>query len=151
MLKRFASMSLAIYVLLVFASSVKAKPLSCSEYAVTNSEKQLVEVLQDMNAVKSEIVAIEKQLKDLRSQMDSGYDSTSDESVNKYDLLVNDFNSLVSQVNQLKDEHNSLRDSFNSLVNITSPSRNTGFVLCMNSEVMATNAATVKLNVDSLK
>lgn len=151
MLKRLASVGLTIYVLLVFASSVKAEPLSCAGYAVTNSEKQLVEVLQDMNAVKSEMVTIDKQLKDLRSQMDSGYDSSSSESVNRYNLLVNDFNSLVSQRNQLKDKHNSLKDSFNSLVKVTSPSRNTSFVLCMNGEVVATDASTVKLNADSLR
>lgn len=151
MLKRLASFGLTIYVLLVFASKASAEPLSCAGYAVTNSEKQLVEVLQDMNAVKSEMVTIDKQLKDLRSQMDSGYDSSSSESVNRYNQIVNDFNSLVSQRNQLNDKHNSLKDSFNSLVNVTSPSRNTSFVLCMNGEVVATDAATVKLNADSLR
>ena len=136
---------------LTVCQPVKAEPLSCAGYAVTNSEKQLVEELQDMNAVKSEMVTIDKQLKDLRSQMDSGYDSSSSESVNRYNQIVNDFNSLVSQRNQLNDKHNSLKDSFNSLVKVTSPSRNTSFVLCMNGEVVATDASTVKLNADSLR
>lgn len=121
-----------LYVVIVFASSVKAKPLSCAGYAVTNPERQLVEVLQAMNAVKTEIVTIDKQLKELRSQMDRGYDSSSSESVNRYNLLLDGFNSFVLQINQLKDKHSSLRDSLNSLVNVTLPSINTSFVFCMN-------------------
>lgn len=151
MLKRLASVGLTIYVVLVFASSVKAEPLSCAGYAVTNPERQLVEVLQTMNAVKFEMVTIDKQLKKLRSQMDGEYNSSSSESVNRYNLLVDDFNSLVLQRNQLKDKYSSLMNSFNSLVNVTPPSRNTSFVLCMNSEVVATDASTVKLNTDSLR
>ena len=60
MIKRLASVGLTIYVLLVFASSAKAEPLSCTGYAITNSERQSVEILQDMNAVKSEMVTIEQ-------------------------------------------------------------------------------------------
>lgn len=130
---------------------VKAERLSCAGYAVTNPEKQLVEVLQTMNAVKSEMVTIDKQLEELRSQMDREDNFSSSESVNRHNLLVDGFNSLVFQRNQLKDNHSSLRDSFNLLVNVTSPSRNTSFVLCMNSEVVATDASTVKLNADSLR
>lgn len=151
MIKRLASVGLTIYVLLVFASSAKAEPLSCTGYAITNSERQSVEILQDMNAVKSEMVAIDQQIKKLGNPMDKGYDSSSSESVNTYNLLVNEYNGLVSQRNQLKDKHNSLRDSFNSLINKTSPSRNTSFVLCMNGEVLATDISTTKLNTSSLK
>lgn len=151
MLKRMASLGLIMYVVLVFASSVKAEPVSCAGYAVTNPERQLVEVLQAVNAVKSKMATIDKQLKKLRNQMDGGYDYSSSESVNRYNLLVNDFNRLVLQRNQLKDTHNSLRVSFNSLVKVTSPSRNTSFVLCMNSKVAATDASTVKLNANSLR
>ena len=129
---------------------VKAEPLSCAGYAVTNPERQLVQVLQTMNAVKSEMTTIDEQLKELRIQMDKGYDSSSCESVNSYNLLVNLFNSLVLQRNQLNDKHNSLSDSFNSLVNVTSPSRNTSFVTCMNSEVVATDASTAQLNAENL-
>jgi predicted nucleic acid-binding Zn-ribbon protein len=151
MIKRLVPVGLTIYVLLVCASSAKAEPLSCAGYAVTNSEKQLVKVLQDMNAVKSEMATMDKQLKEVRSQMDREYGSSSNQSVNEYNLLVNRFNSLVSQRNQLKDKHNSLRDSFNSVVNETSSSRNTSFVLCMNGEVVETDDSTVKLNADSLE
>lgn len=149
MLKRLAFVSLTIYIVLVFASSAKAKPLSCAGYAVTNPEKQLVEVLQAINAVKTKMVTIDKQLKNLRSQMDGEYDSSRSESVNAYNLLINDFNNLVLQKNQLSDKHNSLKNSFNSLIKVTSPSKNTSFVLCMNSEVVATDASTV-MNAENL-
>jgi len=151
MMKNLASIGLTVSVLLVFTSSAKAETSSCAGYAVTNSERQMVEVLQNMNAVKSEMVSIDRQIKDFGIQMDKGYDSSSNESVNRYNLLVNESNSLISQRNQLKDKHNSLRDSYHSLVNETSPSRNTSFVLCMNSEVVATDISTTKLNTDSLK
>lgn len=136
--------------LVISATSANAKPISCSNSAITPSEKQAVKIITDMQNVHTQIETTTVTLNKLNQQkIQINYKSNA-QNLDKYNKLVDDYNKVVEFSNKLSEEYNKLRDSYSALVNESPISSNIAFTTCINSQVSSLDVTTTSHNMDSL-
>ena len=127
-----------------------AEPSLCKFSAITATKRQTVIALQNMRFLQLKLEIMNSNLNTLNHQITFGYNSNDAGSVNYFNDLIAKYNDVVGERNKLSKQYNQLKDLFNALVNKISPSRNTTFVTCLNSELSVVEATTTNQNGELL-
>ncbi|BAZ46546.1 hypothetical protein NIES4102_35820 [Chondrocystis sp. NIES-4102] len=135
---------------LLSATSVNAKPMSCSQSAITPLEKETVKIITDMQNVHTQIETTTATLNKINQQKIQINYKSNEQNLDKYNKLVDEYNKVVEVSNKLSEEYNKLRDSYNALVNKSPISSNIAFTTCINIQVSSLNVATNSHKIDSL-
>lgn len=147
---KLAHITCVLLALIIPIKSVNAEPKSCKNLAVTSKEMETVNLLQEMHYVQLEMNNQQDKLDELKLQTRQDYDSYDSNSVDAHNQKVEEYNAVVHIKNKLSREFNKLKNSYNLLVDEISPSTNTSFTLCLNTQVLAIGARTTVINVDAL-
>ena len=148
---RLAPVGIAVSALVtMIIAPANAVPRSCNSSAITPIERKTVSTLQNMHFLQLKEDKVIKILNLLSQKISSSDNSKDTDSVDYHNDLVEQYNSVIGEMNKLSEQFNQLKNLYNALVSKSSPSTNTIFVTCINSEVSVVDATTISRNADLL-
>ncbi len=148
---KFAFFPILLLTYLLPIQSATAEPNLCNTSATTIKEKEVVNILQELYLMQSNLKNTQNILGKLNDQISQSINRRKSDNIVEYNDLVNEYNRFINYSNETGQNYNKLKVHYNDLVNSISPSTNTALLNCLNHQKSRITQNMTGISIDYLR
>lgn len=147
---KFAFFTILVLTYILPTRSASAEPNLCNASANTIQEKEVVDILQELYLIQSNLKKTQNILERLNHQISQSINRKTSDPIFEYNDLINEYNRFIKYSKKTGQNYNKLKILYNALLKSISPSSNIALLNCLNNERLRINKNMNSININYL-